>query len=91
MTYHVSCYVFFMLLVCALSPVWLSVTPWTAARKAPLSVGLSRQEYRSGLTFPPPEDLPIQGSNLILPHLLQWQADSLPLSHWETLEPLCGF
>ena len=58
MTYHVSCYVFFMLLVCALSPVWLSVTPWTAARKAPLSVGLSRQEYRSGLTFPPPEDLP---------------------------------
>ena len=34
------------------------VTPWTAAFQAPLSMGFSRQEYWSGLPFPPPEDLP---------------------------------
>ena len=31
--------------------------PWTAACQAPLSMGFSRQEYRSGLPFPPPRDL----------------------------------
>ena len=36
-------------------------TPWTAARQAPLSVGFSRQEYWSGLPFPPPGDLPDPG------------------------------
>ena len=29
-------------------------TPWTVAHQAPLSMGLSRQEYRSGLPFPSP-------------------------------------
>ena len=29
--------------------------------KAPLSMGFSRQEYWSGLTFPPPGDLPSPG------------------------------
>ena len=38
-------------------------SPWTAARQAPLSVGLSRQEHWSGLPRPPPGDLPNQGSN----------------------------
>ena len=33
------------------SHVWLSVTPWTMACQAPISMGFSRQEYR-GLTFP---------------------------------------
>ena len=33
------------------------VSPWTVAHQAPLSMGLSRQEYSSGLPFPPPEDL----------------------------------
>ena len=37
-----------------LSHVRLSATPWTVARQAPLSVGLSRQEYWSGLQFPSP-------------------------------------
>ena len=32
-------------------------TPWTVARQAPLSLGFSRQEYWSGLPFPPPWDL----------------------------------
>ena len=33
------------------------VTPWTAARQAPLSLGLPRQEYLHGLPFLFPEDL----------------------------------
>ena len=33
-------------------------TLWTIARQAPLSMGLSRQEYWSGLPLPFPGDLP---------------------------------
>ena len=50
-----------------------SVTPWTVAHQVLLSVEFSRQEYRSGLLFPSPEDLPDPGIEL---HLLLWQADS---------------
>ena len=35
--------------------------PRTAAHQAPLSIGFSRQEYWSGLPFPPPGDLPDPG------------------------------
>ena len=35
--------------------------PWTVPRQAPLSMGFSRQEYCSGLPFPPPGDLPDAG------------------------------
>ena len=38
----------------SLSRVWLFTTPWTAAYQAPPSMGLSRQEYWSGLPFPSP-------------------------------------
>ena len=38
------------------SPVWLFVTPWTVACQAFLSLGFSRQEYRSRLPFLPPGD-----------------------------------
>ena len=44
----------------SVSCVWLSVTPWTVAHQAPLSMGCSRQEYWSGLPFPP-GDLPHPG------------------------------
>ena len=37
------------------------VTLSTIAHYAPLSVEFSRQEYLSGLPFPPPEDLPDPG------------------------------
>ena len=57
------------------SHVALSVTPWTVARQAPLSVGLPSQEYRSGLPFPSPEDLPDPG---IKPGSPALQVDSLP-------------
>ena len=43
--------------MCMYSVVSDSVTPWTVARQAPLSMGFSRQEYGSGLPFSPPEDL----------------------------------
>ena len=35
---------------------------WSIAHQVPLSVGLSRQEYWSGLPCPPPEDLPNPGT-----------------------------
>ena len=38
-----------------------SVTPWTVAHQAPLSLGLFRQAYWSGLPFPAPGDLPDPG------------------------------
>ena len=44
-----------------LSHVWLFVTLWTVAYQAPPSMGLSRQEYWSGLLFPSPGDLPDPG------------------------------
>ena len=42
----------------SLSRVWLFMTPWTVAYQAPLSLGFSRQEYRSELPFPSPGVLP---------------------------------
>ena len=47
--------------VCMLSCVHLFEIPWTVAHQAPLSMGFSRQEYWSGLPFPPPGDLPNPG------------------------------
>ena len=44
-----------------LSHAQLFVTPRTVAYRAPLSMGFSRQEYWSGLPFPPPGDLPDPG------------------------------
>ena len=38
-----------------------SATLWNTAHQAPLSTGFSRQEYWSGLPFPPPGDLPHPG------------------------------
>ena len=45
----------------SLSCVQLFETPWTAAHKAPLSMGFPRQAYRRGLPFPTPGDLPDPG------------------------------
>ena len=43
--------------------------------------GFYRQEYWSGLPFPPPGDLPDPESEPQLLCLLHWQVDSLPLYH----------
>ena len=48
--------------ISVLSHLQLSATPWTIARQAPLSIGFSRQEYWSGLPFPPLGDLPDPGT-----------------------------
>ena len=40
------------------------VTLWTVAHQVPLPKGFSRQDYWSGLPFPPPEDLPEPGIDL---------------------------
>ena len=45
----------------SLSRVRLFATPWTVAYQAPLSMGFSRQEHWSGLSFPSPGDLPDPG------------------------------
>ena len=58
-----------------LSPVPLFAAPWTVANQAPPSVGLSRQEYWSGLSFPSPGDLPNPG---IEPRSPALRADALP-------------
>ena len=59
----------------ALTRVHLLATPRTVALQAPLSMGSPRQEYRSGLPFPTPGDLPHPG---IKPGCPTLQADSLP-------------
>ena len=40
------------------SHVQLFVTPWAVALQPPLSMGFSRQEYWTGLSYSPPGDLP---------------------------------
>ena len=57
---------------CGLSRFRLFMTPWTVAHQAPLSVGFPRQDYWSGLPFPPPG---IKPESPVSPAL---QADSLP-------------
>ena len=52
-----------------------SATPWTVTHQAPLSMEFCRQEYWSGLPFPPPGDLPDPGIQSTYSAL---QADSLP-------------
>ena len=51
------------------------MTPWTITYQAPLSLGFSRQQCWSGLSFPSPEDLPDPGIEPGSPAL---EADSLP-------------
>ena len=58
----------------SISHVQLFAIPWTVAYQAPLSMGLSRQEYWSGLPFSFPWDLPSPG---IKPESLSLQADTL--------------
>ena len=47
----------------------LVATPWTVAHQAPLTIGFHRQEYRNGLPFPSPGDLPDRGIKPVSPAL----------------------
>ena len=57
------------------SRVQLVATLWTVAHQAPLSTGLSRQEYESGLPCPAPGYLYDPEIEAVPPAL---QVDSLP-------------
>ena len=75
-------------LVSRFSHVRFFSTLWTIARQAPLSMGFSRQEYWSGLSCPPPGDLPhpgIEPVSLMFPAL----ADGLLTTSatWEHIMP----
>ena len=62
------------------SDVSNSVTLWTVAHQAPLSVRFSRQEYWSRVPFPIPADLPNPGIKPVSLCLLHCLVDSLPLA-----------
>ena len=66
------------------SHVWVFATPWTIAHQAPLFMEFSRQEYWSGLPFPPPGDLPDPGtepeSHVSYVSFIGWWV----LYHWAT-------
>ena len=77
--------------VCVLSHALLFATPWTVTHQAPLSMGLSRQEYWNGLPCPPPVDLPnpgIEPESLLSPALADgffttsatWEAQEILIS-----------
>ena len=68
---------------CVLGHAQLFAGPWTVAHQAPLSVGLSRQEYWSGLLFLPLGDLPDLGLKTAPPVSQALAGGSLPLSYLE--------
>ena len=61
-----------------LSSVQLFATPWTVAHWAPLSMEFPRQEYWSGLPFPPPGVLANTGIKPAFLVSLALHADFLP-------------
>ena len=81
-----------------LSRVQLFATPWTVVHQTPLFMGFPRQEYWSGLPFPPPGDLPnpgIEPASLASPVLVggffttgsTWEAPGT-LSYWPGVPPV---
>ena len=69
-----------MLVLSRFSCVWASATPRTVASQVRLSMGFSRQEYWSGLPWPPPGNFPNRWSNPCLLCLLHWHAGYLLLA-----------
>ena len=61
--------------MCLVACVQLFEAPGTVAHQAPLSMGFSRQEYWSGLLFPPPEAFPDPGMEPMSPESPAFQAD----------------
>ena len=62
------------------SRVWLFVTLWTVAYRAPLSMGFTRQEYWSGLPCRPPGGYSRPRDETCISCLLCWRLGSLPLA-----------
>ena len=59
-------------------------TPWTIAHQAPLSMGLTQQEYWSGLSLPSPGHLANPGIKPTPPVSPALAGKFLPLSHLES-------
>ena len=65
-----------------LSRVWLSATPWTTARQAPVSMGFSRQaDWMEQVAISSSRGPSRPKDQNCLLCLLHWQMDSLPLYH----------
>ena len=56
-------------------------TPWTVACQILLFTGFPRQEYWSGLPFPPSGHIPYPGIKHMSSASLHWQADSFTPGH----------
>ena len=76
--YHVSASELTALCCSVVQSLSTLCDPRTVAHQGLLSMGFSRQEHWSGLHTLFQGIFPTQGLN---PHLLHWQAVSLPLSH----------
>ena len=66
--------------LCMLSHVRFFATLCSAAHQAPLSMGVSKQEYWGDLLLPPPWGLPDPRTELASPASPSLQVDPLPLS-----------
>ena len=83
--HRVSCGKLNVTICCSVAKLCLTLcNPMDVARQAPLSMGFLRQEYWSGLPFPPPRDLLDPGTEPVSPEL----ADGFfyLLSQWEIHE-----
>ena len=81
-------YIYIYICLCLVVQLYLTfVTPWTIAWESPLFIGFPRQEYMSGLPFPPPGDYDNQG---IKPMCLVFPALAGRFFYnWATGEALC--
>ena len=68
--------------------VWLFATPWTIAHQAPVSMGLSRREYWSGLPLLTPGDLPRPRDRTCVPCLYPLSTRGSRASSWQNISPL---
>ena len=67
-----------------LSHAQFFVAPWTVVHQIPLSIGFPRQEYCSGLPFPPPGDLPDPGIKRV-----SLETPALAGGFFTTTPPVC--
>ena len=68
-----------------LSHIWLFATLWNVGPQAPLSIGFSRQEYKTGFPSPSSRDLPNPGIRPTSPeHGFSCRWILHPLSHLES-------
>ena len=78
---HITLVLYGMCCILSCFSIQLCVTLWTPTCQTPLSMGLSMQEYWSGLLCPPPGDLLNPGIEpASLMSNLHWQEGSLPLA-----------